>query len=70
MLLAIRQKHVCHLKTIVRKTVGMDAIANAISESSSLTHTDVIACLSALNSQIIFNLKSGHKIDLAWFSHF
>lgn len=63
-------KHVYHIKPIVEHTVTMDELATRISDSCSLTHADVVACLSALNKQVVTSLKEGHKVDLMWLGNF
>lgn len=59
-------QHVYHLKPIITNTLDMDTLATRISDSCSLTHADVVACLSALNKQVTEALKQGNKVDLGW----
>jgi len=63
-------KHVYHLKPIINKTVDIDELATRISNSCSLTHADVVACISALNKEVIEALKAGNKVDLMWLGSF
>ncbi len=63
-------EHVYHLKPLINQTVDMDELATRISNSCSLTHADVVACISALNKEVIKALKAGDKVDLMWLGSF
>ena len=59
-----------HLKPIYDSTVTMDELAIRISKACSLTPADVVACLSALNSEIRYQLQNGQKVELGWLGSF
>mgnify|MGYP002712976039 CR=1 FL=1 len=61
---------VYHLKPIVNNTITMDALAKRISDSCTLTHADVVACLNALNHELLRALLDGDKVDMAWLGTF
>ncbi len=59
-----------HLKPIYDSTVTMDELAVRISKACTLTPADVVACLSALNSEIRYQLQNGQKVELGWLGSF
>lgn len=61
---------VYHIKPLVRHTVDMDELARRISSTCTLTQADVVACLNALNHQLILALLNGDKVDMAWMGTF
>lgn len=63
-------KHLYHLKSIIKDSVDVDDISKRISTNCSLTHADVVACLSALNEELLYLLQQGHKVDLSWLGTF
>ncbi len=59
-----------HLKPIYDSTVTMDELAIRISKACTLTPADVVACLSALNSEIRYQLQNGNKVEIGWLGSF
>ncbi len=59
-----------HVKAVYKRHLDMDEIARRISNKCSLTTADVIACLNALNEEVLFQLKDGNKVDLGWLGSF
>ena len=51
-------------RLINRQTIGLDAIAQAIAESTSLNAVDVKTVIEALPTQIIQHLASGRTVEL------
>lgn len=60
------QEPVYHLKPLVNHTVNMYELAQRISARCSLTEADVVACLNALNHELMRALLDGDKVDMAW----
>lgn len=59
-----------HLKAVCKQHTSMDEIARRISNKCSLTKADVIACLNALNEEVMDQLSGGNKVDLGWLGSF
>ena len=59
-----------HLKAVYKHDITMDDIARLISNKCSLTKADIVACLSALNEEVYFQLTDGNKVDLGWLGSF
>lgn len=64
------QEAVYHLKPVVNHTVDIDALSQRISARCSLTQADVVACLNALNHELMRALLDGDKVDMAWMGTF
>lgn len=61
---------VYHIKPVVQHTLSVDALAARISNACSLTQADVVACLNALNHELLRALLEGDKVDMAWLGTF
>ncbi|MGM0636561.1 MAG: hypothetical protein ACQESK_10890 [Bacteroidota bacterium] len=55
-----------HLKAVSRSTVSLDELARRISNKCTLSTSDIIGCLNALNEEVLFQLQDGNKVDLGW----
>lgn len=64
------QEPVYHLKPVVNDTVDMFELSQRISNKCSLTEADVVACLNALNHELMRALLDGDKVDMAWMGTF
>lgn len=61
---------VYHIKPLIKNTIDVDELAKRISSTCSLTQPDVVACLNALNHELLKALLNGDKVDIAWLGTF
>ena len=57
-------------KVVKRQDVNLKTIAEMISQSNSVTESDVYGVLTALVHEMKFLLQLGHTVKLDWFGNF